>query len=385
MPESLKQGREVSIDYLRAFVTLLVLAHHSTLAYTTFAHADPANYLNSTAPIVDTQRWVFLDYAENFNDVFFMSLMFLVSGLFVWPSLKARGIGTFLKDRLLRLGAPFLLGAAFVMPLAYYPSWLAAGQPPGYLGFWLGFLTHGWSPGPLWFVWVLLLFDLLASVVFLVLRRREGRFVVRSAWKAFLILFAVCFFVYVPLLARFGFGTWIPFLVPPLYFQLPRILLYATWFFAGVIVGSRGIGKGFLAEGGPFARHWPLWLAACVVAYNLLWFVPGGIEHAHGSTQLRDLAYVILWVLSCCASCFGLLALFRGAFTVRRAWMDSITRAAYIMYIVHYAYVTWTQYFLLRVTMFAGLKFLVTFAVVAGASWGTAKLLLKVPALRRVL
>ncbi|HTO23309.1 MAG TPA: acyltransferase family protein, partial [Spirochaetia bacterium] len=129
MSESLKQGREVSIDYLRAFVTLLVLAHHSTLAYTTFAHADPTNYLASTAPIVDTQRWVFLDYAENFNDVFFMSLMFLVSGLFVWPSLKARGIGTFLKDRLLRLGVPFLLGAAFVMPLAYYPSWLAAGQP----------------------------------------------------------------------------------------------------------------------------------------------------------------------------------------------------------------------------------------------------------------
>ena len=65
--------------------------------------------------------------------------------------------------------------------------------------------------------------------------------------------------------------------------------------------------------------------------------------------------------------------------------MDSITRAAYIMYIVHYAYVTWTQFFLLRVTMFAGLKFLVTFAVVAGASWVTAKALLKLPALRRVL
>ncbi len=40
-----KTVREVSIDYLRAFVTLLVLAHHSSLAYTTFAHADAANYL----------------------------------------------------------------------------------------------------------------------------------------------------------------------------------------------------------------------------------------------------------------------------------------------------------------------------------------------------
>ena len=153
----MKKEREVSIDYLRAFVTILVLAHHSTLAYTTFAHFDTANFLRSTAPIVDSQRWAFLDYAENFNDVFFMSLMFFISGLFVWPTLRSKGVGTFLRDRLLRLGLPFVVGAALVMPLAYYPSWLAAGQRPGYLGFWLDFLKHGWSPGPLWF-------DLVAAV-----------------------------------------------------------------------------------------------------------------------------------------------------------------------------------------------------------------------------
>ena len=380
----MNKEREVSIDYLRAFVTLLVLAHHSSLAYTTFAHFDTANFLNSTAPIVDSQRWGFLDYAENFNDVFFMSLMFFISGLFVWPTLRSRGIGTFLRDRLVRLGIPFLVGAAIVMPLAYYPSWLAAGQHPGYLGYWLDFLKNGWSPGPLWFIWLLLLFDLIACGIFLLLRRRKRRFVARSGWRAFLILFVVCFFAYVPLLARFGFGTWIPFFIPPLYFQLPRILLYLTWFFAGVLIGSNGIRSGFMAEGSAFARHWPLWIAGCVVAYNLLWFVPGGIENAYGSKELRDLSYVIFWVLSCCASCFGFVAVFRGALT-RRKWMDSVARAAYVMYIVHYVYVNWTQYFLLGVTVFAGIKFAVTFVVVAGASWVTARLLLKVPVLRSVL
>jgi len=88
----------------------MVVAHHSCLAYTTFAHFGPANYLNSTAPVVDTARWQFFDYAENFNDVFFMSLMFFISGLFVWRSLRRSGVLAFTCGRLLRLGVPFAVG-----------------------------------------------------------------------------------------------------------------------------------------------------------------------------------------------------------------------------------------------------------------------------------
>ena len=96
--------RDMAFDYLKATVVLMVVAHHSCLAYTTFAHFDPANYLKSTAPVVDTARWQFFDYAENFNDVFFMSLMFFISGLFVWRSLRRSGVLAFTCGRLLRLG-----------------------------------------------------------------------------------------------------------------------------------------------------------------------------------------------------------------------------------------------------------------------------------------
>ena len=43
--------------------------------------------------MIDGARWLFLDYAENFNDVFFMSLMFFISGLFVLPFAQAIGGG----------------------------------------------------------------------------------------------------------------------------------------------------------------------------------------------------------------------------------------------------------------------------------------------------
>jgi len=92
-----RQDRAIWLDYLRAFVTVLVVAHHSSLAYTTFASFNKLAYNDSTHPIVDTVRSGALDIFEDFNDVFFMSLMFLISGIFVLPALARKGLRTFIR------------------------------------------------------------------------------------------------------------------------------------------------------------------------------------------------------------------------------------------------------------------------------------------------
>jgi len=76
---------------------------------------------------VDPHRWNGFLYFVAFNDLFFMSLMFFLSGLFVWGSLERKGRSRYLRDRLLRLGVPFLAVAALVAPLAYYPAYLQTG------------------------------------------------------------------------------------------------------------------------------------------------------------------------------------------------------------------------------------------------------------------
>src|SRR5277367_3325190 len=81
-PMDKKTDRAIWLDYLRAFITVLVVAHHSSLAYTTFASFNKLAYNASTHPIVDTARAFSLDIFEDFNDVFFMALMFLISGIF---------------------------------------------------------------------------------------------------------------------------------------------------------------------------------------------------------------------------------------------------------------------------------------------------------------
>ena len=131
---------------------MLVVAHHAALAYNTFSHYNPSNYVRSTAPVVDAVRSTPLDCLVAWNDLFFMSLMFLISGLFVAPSITRKGISQFLVDRTKRLGIPFVIAVTLLIPIAYYPSWLLS-DTAHQGGFLRRFFTiDGWSPGPLWFV-----------------------------------------------------------------------------------------------------------------------------------------------------------------------------------------------------------------------------------------
>ncbi|MBN2591840.1 MAG: acyltransferase family protein [Sedimentisphaerales bacterium] len=101
--------RRIDIDYLRAFVVLLVVYHHAIIAYATFAYINPENPIATFSPVVNEQRLELFDLFIAYNDVYFMQLMFFISGLFVWSSLRRKGIKNYLIDRAKRLGIPFIV------------------------------------------------------------------------------------------------------------------------------------------------------------------------------------------------------------------------------------------------------------------------------------
>lgn len=362
-----RRPRDVAFDYLKATVILLVVAHHSCLAYTTFAHFDSNHYLTgSTAPVVDTARCGFFDYAENFNDVFFMSLMFFVSGLFIWPSLRRSGILAFVRGRFLRLGATFVVGTFLLMPVGYYASWQLTGHDAGFLAYWRQDILHERVPGPLWFIWLLLLFDILAAGFYFIWPRRTGtKLLAWTKHKPVITvagMFGVCALVYLPSLRAFGWA-WGAFFLAPFYFQLSRFGLYLAWFAMGAWIGSDDLEQGLLARDGALARYWPWWLGACFVAYNMLWFLPKALDSVGALTvDQRGAIWAILWVVSCVASCFAFLALFRGTVRTPRRWMDSLSRSAFVIYVVHYIYVLWLQRSLMGINIHATLKFLIVFS-----------------------
>ena len=116
-------------------------------------------------PIVDSHRLAVFDLFALFNDTFFMSLMFLLSGLFVGPRLARKGSGSFLRDRAY-VWAPVRRSRPMA-PLAYYPAYRTWAANPGALSFWREWLSLGiWPSGPLWFVAALLGFDVIAAALY---------------------------------------------------------------------------------------------------------------------------------------------------------------------------------------------------------------------------
>ena len=196
--------------------------------------------------MVDSARWPGFSLFVGFNDVFFMSLMFFLSGLFVWNSLQRKGAMSFLRDRVLRLGVPFAVAAALIAPIAYYPAYLTATPSPsvtGYLRAWFSF--RDWPAGPAWFIWLLLAFDCVAAGLY-ALSPKWGESIGRLTSGAsrrpaafFALLVGVSAAVYIPMSLAFTSHAWAA--LGPFTFQTSRLFHYFVYFLAGIGVGAWGI------------------------------------------------------------------------------------------------------------------------------------------------
>ena len=405
-------SRTLWIDYLRSFLTILVVAHHSSLAYTTFASFDKVAYIRSTHPVVNSRRWIGLDIFENFNDVFFMSLMFLIAGLFIVKSIRRKGASAFVRDRFYRLFIPFLIGGTILNLIAHYPAYLLAhgsAPLPAYVTDF--FIVEQWPVGPPWFIWVLFAFNVAFAFVYSLTQTKRLEIPVspvlarshaiavapvhadlpapRSYKPAMVILFwfAFTFLLYVPFAFWLGPGKWIGF--GPFDFQVSRIPWYFGYFLLGAWLGNTGFNDGIFGKSSSLTRRWPLWLSLCAGTYTLLTLTPPFLTDLVKQGTLPEftgyLIYFSIYVLSCTFSCVAFLATCRALVTKPNAMWDSLSEHAYLIYLLHYPFVIWTQYLLLDAPLPAFVKFSIILLVSVTGSWMLAIELRKVKIIAKYL
>jgi peptidoglycan/LPS O-acetylase OafA/YrhL len=388
-------GYNFAAGYLRAFLTVSVVAFHAVIAYTSFAPPPPRSLLTKPQwwmafPVVDSRRWPGFDAFVGFNDVFFMSLMFFLSGLFVTSSLRRKGASAFLRDRAVRLGAPFLVGVAVLAPLAYFPSYLMTGSNislPAFGRIWLS-LDH-WPSGPAWFLVTLLAFDCLAaalSVSRFSFKAFPGSLfsrVCRTPAKFFGLLAAVSALAYIPMTLIFNSVSWTTF--GPFTFQTSRILHYAAYFLIAVALGTMGLDRNLFARDGKLARSWLRWFGNAALIFGLHATIGILALSAHSAVPTWTALAGFTFALSCAASSLAYISFF-SRFANRRVCMfDSLRDNAYGIYLVHYAFVSWLQYALLRTMLPAVAKGSIVFLGALALSWITVAALRRIPAVARII
>lgn len=402
-------GYVSALGTLRGVLTLLVVLHHALLAY--HPYAPPVGPSLSAMPfwrafpVVDAQRWSGATWIVAWNDTFFMALMFLLSGLFVWPSLARKGAAAYARDRLLRIGLPFAVFALALSPLAYLPSYLQTGAAWSWSGFWSAWTAlDSWPTGPAWFLSVLLAFDAVAIALFGLLRRprlagprRALAFIAERPWPFALALAALAVAAYVPLAQRYGTMRWTE--LGPFTFQTSRIGLYAAFFLVGLAAGASGLGRSALVAARGLARWWWLWLPLAALAFRASIKTAIVAMNAMGQSVEANRDAAFAYAAACAAISLALLAVAVAlgrrdragnlaappAPAARCSLLRSLQRNAYGIYLFHYAAVSWLQYAALRSSLPGSAKALLVFSSAVAIAWILTASLRRLRPLARVL
>lgn len=371
--------RNLSIDYLRGFTIVLVVITHALIAYNTL----PKGWL-----LYDSNNaWSYVDYMALFNDIFFMSILFFISGLFLWNSIEKKGTLRYTGKRLIRLGIPLLIGVfvtnipGFYFERAYHIT--KYGAPlPSYMEFWLDNIRNitarnMWS---LWFLEVLIIFSIIAVILYKVfpslgkIIQTKGAYFFNRTWLFILTLFILSTLAYIPMLFKFG-EEWLLF--GPFMFQLNRILHYFVYFIIGTLTGIYGLNRGVLKLGSPIAKYWYIWLVSGVMGYVVF--------RSLIDTTKSIIIDGVFFTFICMTISIGLLGFFIRYVKNNNKVFDSLSRNSYGIYIIHMPILVTMQYLLLNINFFSVFKPWVV--VIAGLllSWGLTAALRFIPIVRKVI
>jgi peptidoglycan/LPS O-acetylase OafA/YrhL len=369
-------SRNAGIDALRASLTLLVVFHHAAITYGGsgswfYVELKPSGAPSSTI----------LTLFSAYNQAFFMGLFFLIAGLLTPPAITRHGPAGFLRERLIRLGLPLL---AFILVLG--PLTVALAQTANGHAF---FATLGWIarhsliiPGPMWFVWALLIF----SAAYVGLRAGVGPALLeevrpfpsnRDLALAALLTGAAAFL----LRLRWPVG------VEVLSLQIGYFASYVVLFLAGCFGAN---GRWLERVPADRLRVWRALSVISAVTFPVVMMLaarPSTAANASASGGWNVLAalYAFWEPLFAWGVILSLLVFYQGRFVALGPLWRNLARRAYLIYIIHPPILVGVALAMRGLSAPALLKFALAGAAASALCFLVAGALLKSPMVRRVV
>ncbi|MDR2194889.1 MAG: acyltransferase family protein [Treponema sp.] len=384
-------NRLIFLDNVRSLIIILVLIFHSGASYGSAVEFWPFHDNNPNGII---------DFFMFLCDVFFMAIMFFIAGYFVLPDLQKRGLWKFIRNKLKRLGMPWIIITVTILPLIDYihyltnhieqslPTenfieyWLSCMKKIGefYIG-WMDMSTYYYMPDNfyqryMWFISLLLLFFIVFALLYtlksyIIKQNHHESKTADSEKDIFKTLFISSILMIVLFgVIRFRFYSefmgngWFS-LGNIIQFQSGKIVIYCCFFGLGVrafsgkwFTDNKGLGK---------SRAWAI-ICFCLFGLNMI--VLKNLGSSQEPVLMAKIAFCTfypLWTLS-----------FLGFFVswAYRHWNrptmvnKSMAKNSYNMYLVHYVVPFTFPLILSQLFIPTSIKFIIVSIVTLFFSYG---------------
>ncbi|MFC1874477.1 acyltransferase family protein [Chloroflexota bacterium] len=387
--EAETSSRLLFIDNLRSSLIVLVVLHHVAVVYgavvTPFYYFEP--------PFTDPLAFLILLVFALFNQAWFMGALFLLSGYFTPGSFDRKGSGSFLKDRLLRLGIPLIIFVFVLSPI----SWTGLWQVPATLTGITNPLTWQAYPklldigrmGPMWFVAMLLIFNFGYAACRMLKRSWIHKAKSESSPPSYLLIGVfILALATVSYLLRMviplgkdvlGFPT-LAYL--PQYlslFVLGTVASRRNWF--RIVPSSMGL-VGFITALVAVVFLFPLAFSGQLFSLE----ITPALANFTGNGHWQSAVYVLWDSAFAVGMCLGTLTLFRRFCNGQGKLGRFLSQQSYTVYIIHIPIVVFLSAFVLKgIELVPLLKFGIVAVIAVPVSFTIAYIVRKIPLASRIL
>lgn len=279
-----------------------------------------------------------------------LGLFFLLAGFLTPKSYDRKGVPTFWKERLLRLGIPLLLYIVLINPIMFYILATLGIQPwstnPNLQGSLLDFYLSQFQSlgrlidflteiGPMWFLYVLLIFTFVYTLWRQITKSDSLQQYIPTEFSIpnyfYLLLLAIilgCVAFLVRLVSpidRFPLGIPFGYLIQYLMmFSVGVIAIRYDWF--------EKISKDHI-------KVWSIIITVTVVLFFLYFFLFLGIDADYsvvfGGPTLHALVFALVDNVSCMGMIFVLIPIFYLKFNNQGVLLQNLSASSFHMYLIH--------------------------------------------------
>ena len=342
-------------------------------------------------PVTNLVTGIFLTTLNGILMACGMGIFFLIAGYFTPGSYDRKGPKAFVQGRLVRLGLPVLLYDLLIQPLVVY---LADGLPGSYWSFCGSFLLHMRGiTGVVWFLVLLLLFDLLyAGWRALTISRRSASETPRTLPSSLAIAGFICALGLVTFVVRIWWPAgWVFQLLPGL--KIGYLPQYASCYILGLIASQR---NWFFKLTSRMAWGWSL--IALLATLIFAGLASSSMMQEAGAAGTHQAAYAIaggvnwlalsyaLWEANMVVGMsISLLVLLRQRWNHQGRVASSLAPTVYTVYLIHAPVLIGFAYAFHVVALYPLLKWGIAVLITIPLCFLVSLVIRKIPLVNRVV